>query len=179
VPARAQADEERVEYRSEGHSHLDLGFDGEGAIPVGVDRSPVGADLSGGGGFKVRVGDQIRFPRLRITPEVGYGYDHLFATDFAGNSYAWDMHRLLAGIRLGFGRIIVPTFYGHIGYGWRSTGDPTVSSANGVALDGGFAFDLHVIPHLGLGAHIEYALIDAQPFTPHWVALGLHADLAF
>jgi len=184
MPGRAQAaryaesvDESAAEHRGVGH--FDLGFDGEGAIPLGISRSPVGNDLSGGGGFKVRVGDQIRFPRLRVTPEIGYGYDHLFASDIAGNSYAWDMHRLIAGVRLGFGRVIVPTLYGHLGYGWRDTGDPAVSSANGLAVDGGFALDLHVIPHLGFGGHVEYAMIDAQQYTPHWLALGLHGDIAF
>ena len=179
APSRAHAYDESAYEAREHRGHLDLGFDAEGAVPLGIDRSPVGNDVSGGGGFKVRLGDQIRFPRLRVTPEIGYGYNHLFASDIAGNSYAWDMHRLMAGARLGFGHVIVPTLYGHFGYGWRNTGDPTVSSANGVALDGGFALDLHLIPHLGFGGHIEYAMIDAQPFTPHWLALGLHGDIAF
>jgi len=26
---------------------------------------------------------------------------------------------------------------------------------------------------------VEYAAIDAQPYTPKWLALGLHADVAF
>ncbi len=142
-------------------------------------RFQSGNDLSGGGGFKLRVGDQIRFPRLRFTPEVGYGFDHLFATDDATYSYAWDMHRLFAGARVGFGRFIVPTFYAHVGYGWRDTADPTVASASGVAFDAGFALDFHVIPHLGFGGHVEYAAIDAEPYTPQWLALGLHADIAF
>jgi len=163
----------------EGQSHLNLAFDGEGAIPLGIGRSPVGNDVNGGGGFKVRVGDQIRFPHLRVTPEGGYGYDHLFASDVTGDSFAWDMHRLFGGVRVGFGRIVVPTVYGHIGYGWRNTSDPTVATSSGLAFDAGVALDLHIVPHLGIGAHAEYAMIDAQPFTPHWLALGLHADLAF
>jgi hypothetical protein len=158
---------------------LNLAFDGEGAIPLMDRRFQSGNDLSGGGGFKVRVGEQIRYPRLRFTPELGYGFDHLFATDSAGASYAWDMHRLFAGARVGFGRLVVPTFYGHLGYGWRDTGDPTVNEASGLAFDLGFALDFHIIPHLGFGGHIEYAAIDAEPYTPRWLALGLHADLAF
>jgi hypothetical protein len=161
----------------EGRGHFDFGFDGEGAVPLGIPESPVGNDVSGGGGFKVRVGDQIRFPRLRLTPEVAYGYDHLFATDAFGESFAWDMHRVVIGARFGFGRIIVPTIYGHVGYGWRNTGDPTVAQTGGVALDGGFALDLHLIPHLGVGAHAEYATIAARPFVPQWLALGLHLDV--
>jgi hypothetical protein len=170
---------EAHEHYEEGRSSLDLAFDGEGAVPLMDRRFQSGNDLTGGGGFKVRVGDQIRFPRLRLTPEIGYGYDHLFATDNETFSYAWDMHRVFAGVRVGFGRIVVPTFYAHAGYGWRDTGDPTVAQASGVALDAGFALDLHVVRHLGFGGHVEYAAIDAEPYTPRWLALGLHADVAF
>src|ERR1019366_6399433 len=182
TPNTARADRVVVEESSEDYEarhSLDVAFDGEGAIPLMDRRFQSGNDLTGGGGFKVRVGEQIRFPRLRFTPELGYGYDHLFGTDNANNAFAWDMHRLFAGARVGFGRVVVPTFYGHVGYGWRDTRDPSVAQASGVALDVGFALDFHVVPHLGFGAHVEYAAIDAQPYTPQWLALGLHADLAF
>jgi len=182
TPNTARADRVVVEESSEDYEarhSFDVAFDGEGAIPLMDRRFQSGNDLTGGGGFKVRVGEQIRFPRLRFTPELGYGYDHLFATDNANNAFAWDMHRLFAGARVGFGRVVVPTFYGHVGYGWRDTRDPSVAQASGVALDVGFALDFHVVPRLGFGAHVEYAAIDAQPYTPQWLALGLHADLAF
>lgn len=156
-----------------------VGLDLEGAAPIAPPRFISGNNLSGGGGFKIRVGDQIRFPYLRVTPEGGYTFDHLFATDDFGNAYSWDMHRLFGGIRVGFGHLFVPGVYSHIGYGWRNTGDPTVRQAGGLAFDAGGFFDVHVIPHVGLGAHAEYAMIDAQPYTPHWVAFGLHTDIVF
>src|ERR1700733_12295673 len=78
VPTTARADrvviverEEEPEYEPR-HS-FDLAFDGEAAVPLMDRRFQSGNDLSGGGGFKVRVGEQIRFPRLRFTPELGYG----------------------------------------------------------------------------------------------------------
>jgi hypothetical protein len=163
----------------EARHQLDVAVDGEGAVPLMDRRFQSGNDLSGGGGFKVRVGEQIRMPRLRVTPEIGYAFDHLFATDDAGTAYAWDMHRMFAGARIGFGHLIVPTIYGHIGYGWRDTGDPSVAQASGLAYDLGFALDFHVVPHFGFGAHVEYAAIDAEPYTPQWLALGLHTDVAF
>jgi len=160
-------------------SAFNIGFDAEGAVPLMDRHYQSGNDITGGGGFKVRLGNQFRFPGVRFTPEIGYGYDHLFATNDANTSYAWDMHRVFAGARFGFGRFLVPTVYAHLGYGWRDSGDPTVAAANGLALDVGFALDVHVIPHVGLGAHIEYASIDAQPYTPEWLAMGLHIDIAF
>ena len=66
-----------------------------------------GNDLSGGGGFKVRLGAQFRAPGIRFTPEIGYGYDHLFANDDQGDAYAWDLHRVFAGARVGFGHFLV------------------------------------------------------------------------
>ncbi len=160
-------------------SSLNLGFDLEGAIPIVAPRFASGNDLTGGGGFKIRVGDQLRFPGLRVIPEGGYAYNHLFAVDDIGDAYAWDMHRLFGGVRLAFGRLVVPGFYAHVGYGWRDTGDPTVPQAGGLTFDAALLLDIHVIPHVGFGGHLEYVTIDAQPYTPEWVAFGMHADVAF
>jgi hypothetical protein len=156
---------------------LALGFDLEGAVPVNL---PVldGNNVQGGGGFKVRIGEQFRLrPRLRITPEVGYSFDHLFASDNNGNAYDWDMHRIFVGARLSFGRFLAPALYGHIGYGWQVTGD--LPQTSGFAWDVGGALDLRVIPHVGLGVHIEYDELDAGPYSPEWVTFGAHADVIF
>jgi hypothetical protein len=161
---------------------LQLGFDLEGAVPVGVNTPGDANTLKGGGGFKVRVGEQLRFPGIRFTPEVGYGYDHLWANDDLGNQFGWDMNRIFGGARLSFGQILVPVVYAHIGYGWRQLGNGwtnEITGGNGgLAYDVGGALDLRVVPHFGFGAHLEYAAIDI-PYQPQWVALGLHADLIF
>jgi hypothetical protein len=157
---------------------LALAADLEGAIPVNVPQFLDGNNLQGGAGFKVRIGERIRLaPGLHVTPEVGYGFDHLFASDDIGDAFSWDMNRVFAGARLSFGRILVPVLYAHVGYGWRNTGDPTVPQASGVAFDAGGALDLFVVPHFVFGAHLEYASIDAQPYTPQWVAIGAHAEV--
>jgi hypothetical protein len=160
---------------------LELGFDLEGAVPVNLPRFLDGNDVEGGGGFKVRLGEQVHLQGgLGFTIEGGYAFDHLFASDDAGDvAYSWDMHRFFGGVRLAFGHVLVPVIYAHVGYGWRDTGDPTVPEAGGLAFDVGGALDLRIIPHLGLGAHVEYATIDAEPYAPQWVAFGLHADLYF
>jgi hypothetical protein len=54
-----------------------------------------------------------------------------------------------------------------------------VNQEGGLAVDVGGAIDLRVVPHLGIGAHVEYATIDAQPYAPQWIATGLHADITF
>ena len=163
----------------EARSSLDLAFDGEGAVPLMDRRFQSGNDLTGGGGFKIRVGDQIRFPGLRFTPEVGYGFDHLFATDNAD---------LL--VRLGH----APRLCGRP-HRLRALRGPHVLCARRLRVARhrgshrrrgerrrvryGFALDFHVVRHVGFGGHVEYAAIDAQPYTPQWLALGLHADIAF
>src|SRR5258708_962987 len=68
-----EREEWRERERREVDNRVDIGFDAEGAAIVAPPRSPIGATLTGGSGFKLRVGDQIRFPALRLTPEVGYG----------------------------------------------------------------------------------------------------------
>jgi hypothetical protein len=163
---------------------LQLGFDLEGALPVNPPTVPGGnqAAVGGGGGFKVRVGEQFRFPGVRFTPEVGYGFDHLWAADNAGNGFSEDMNRIFAGARLGFGRIIVPVIYAHLGYGWRQDNAPNgiITGANGgLAFDVGGALDLRVVPHFGIGVHLEYSQITTENDQPQWVAIGAHADLIF
>jgi len=157
---------------------LVIGGDIEGVIPLSVPRFFDGHDLTSGGGFKLRIGEQIRLRGgLRITPELGYGYDRLFATNDVDDS--WDMHRVFGGVRLSFGRFVVPVIYGHVGYGWRVTGDPEVSDEGGAAFDFGGALDFRVTPHFSFGAHIEYATIAEESYAPQWVALGAHCDIVF
>ncbi|MGO8992511.1 MAG: hypothetical protein ACLQVI_04240 [Polyangiaceae bacterium] len=169
------------EYRQrepEPFSALALGVDFEGAVPLNAPQLADGNNLTGGSGIKLRVGEQLRLaPGFRFTPEVGYGYDHLFATDNIGDAYSWDMNRVFFGARVAFGSFFVPSIYGHVGYGWRTTGEPDVLAANGVAADVGGALDLRFFRHFQFGVHGEWVTVDAQPYAPEWVALGVHLDL--
>jgi hypothetical protein len=160
---------------------LNLGLDIEGATDV---TPPPGASIEGGGGFKLRVGAEIRRPYLRIIPEGGFAYTHLFVTDAAGDDLGWNMERLFGGVRIGFGEIIVPIIYAHIGYGWRAANDNNGNvvvfpSANGFTADGGVGLDFHLIRHVGFGFHAEYVTVQAAPAVPDWVAFGAHADFRF
>ncbi|HLK41143.1 MAG TPA: hypothetical protein VKU41_30540 [Polyangiaceae bacterium] len=173
----ASADDESSRHEEHHGGGLDIGAGAEGAAVVDTPHTTSGNSLGGGTGFKVRLGSQFHVPLVRLTPELAYGYEHFFAVDDTGTTFDWNTHRIMGGIRLGLGELIVPNLYGHLGYGWRSTADPTVPSAGGLAFDAGVALDLHLIPHLSFGPHVEYAMIDASPFVPQWLALGVHADL--
>jgi len=159
---------------------LNLGLDLEGTGDV---TPPQGTAVEGGGGLKLRVGAEIRRPFLRIIPEGGFGYTHLFVTDTLGNSVGWNMERMFAGVRIGFGELIVPVIYGHVGWGWRATGNEPAGetsaypNASGLTADGGVALDFHFIRHFGFGVHLEYVTVQSAPAVPDWVALGGHIDI--
>jgi hypothetical protein len=159
-----------------------LGLDVEGVAPLNPPSVPGGgaSAIGGGAGFKIRMGEQFRLPGVLVTPEAGYGYDHLWAADNLGNGYDWNMNRLFAGVRVGFGRIIVPTLYAHVGYGWRQT-DAAYATGNngGLAFDVGGALDFRVTRHVTLGAHLEYSQIALPTDTPQWLGIGGHLELLF
>jgi hypothetical protein len=178
----------RPYYYQEQPYMFQLGLDLEGVLPLNPPQVPAGlagagqTAVGGGGGFKIRAGEQMRFPGIRFTPELIYAYDHLWAADSAGDDYSWSMNRIAAGARLGFGRILVPVIYAHLGYGWRQVapqwGD-TLSNNGGLAFDVGGAIDLRVVPHLGFGVHLEYTQIALSTDTPQWLAIGGHVDFIF
>jgi hypothetical protein len=158
---------------------LNLGIDGEGTADV---TPPSNSAVSGGGGFKLRIGAEIRRPWLRIIPEGGFAYDHLFVTD-QGVSEGWNMERIFVGARIGFGEVIVPVVYGHVGYGFRvenGVGSAvTNGTSNGLTADAGVALDFHLIRHVGFGLHLEYVTVQTSPEVPDWVAFGAHMDFRF
>jgi hypothetical protein len=158
---------------------LNLAADVDGAAVIETPHTLAGNSLGGGTGFKARVGAQFHVPMFRFTPELGYGYTHFFATNGVGPVDDWNTNRLFGGVRLGLGELIVPSIYGHAGYGWRHTADPSVPDASGATFDAGIALDLHLLPFFGFGAHAEYVYVDSRPYVPQWLGLGLQANLAF
>jgi len=166
-------------------SGFDLGIDGDANALL--SPSPNQNNLSTmGGGFKLRFGDHLRFRGgLNLTPEVGYAFDHVFAGDTANNANAVpeNMNRFFAGVRLGVGRNVVPTIYGHIGYGFRSVSNSDGSNAgikgdNGLALDTGIAVEFRIARHLSIGPHVEFVYVDV-PNAPEWLTFGGHLDFLF
>jgi hypothetical protein len=160
--------------------------------------SPTNNNLSvAGAGFKVRFGDQLRLRHgIVLTPEIGYAYDHIFTS--AGSALVpgtnematgdWNMNRFFGGLRLGFGRWVVPTVYAHAGYAFRSISGPGNTNAqifgeNGFTFDTGIALEIHVARHLSFGPHAEYVFVSNSDGTaqssPQWLAFGAHIDFLF
>jgi hypothetical protein len=180
-----------------GPGRFDLGIDGE--APVLLAPSPTQNNLSVlGGGFKLRFGDQIRLRHgLVLTPEVGYAFDHLFTsspgvavTPGVVTTGDWNMNRFFGGVRLGFGRIVVPTLYAHVGYAFRSisaanNANPEIVNfgQNGLAFDTGIAVDIHLARHLSFGPHVEYVAVTnsdgINQSSPQWLSFGAHLDFLF
>ncbi len=149
-----------------------IGVDLDGLTPVG--SSPGYSQT--GEAVSVRIGYRLGLPLVSLTPEVGYSYAHLGA---ATNDPAIDVNRLFVGARLGFGAIVVPSVYAHVGYGFIGTTNGPLNPDNGVAVDAGVALDLRVIPHLGFGIHGGYATIASSPGSVDWINYGVQADLSF
>ena len=145
---------------------FEIGVDADGAVPVNTNL------VNGGGGFGVRLGEEFHVPLLRITPEVEYGYMHLFASEAPSD---WTTHRVAGGLRLGIGELVVPFAFAHAGYGWRATPDNSFGG-DGLAIDAGAGLDLN-LGFISVGGHAGYATIAAQPATPQWVILGIDASL--
>jgi hypothetical protein len=167
---------------------FDLGIDGDANALT--SPSPSTNNLSTlGGGFKLRFGDRLRLRYgLVLTPEVGYAFDHVFPANSSNPDFtaseAWNMNRFFAGVRVGFGRYVVPTLYAHIGYGFRSVSTSgfsnagTVAGGNGLALDTGIAVEFRLARHLSIGPHVEFTYIDV-PSPPEWITFGGHVDFIF
>ncbi len=174
--------------RADNRGSFDIGIDGDANALL--SPSPSANNLSTlGGGFKLRFGDHFRLRNgLYLTPEVGYAFDHVFTTSTtqfeAANPEPWNMNRFFAGLRVGFGRDIIPTLYAHVGYGFRSvsgaenTNAGTVPSSNGVALDTGVAVEFRINRHLFIGPHVEFTYI-ASTDAPEWMTFGGHVDFVF
>jgi hypothetical protein len=163
--------------------HFDLGIDGDATALLAP--SPPQNNLSTlGSGLKIRFADHFRLREgLNLAPEVGYAFDHVFS---ASEGAPENMNRFFVGLRIGFGKWVIPTLYAHIGYGFRSVSDngtvlqnaSVIQNSNGLALDTGVAVDFRISRHFYLGPHAEFVYIDV-PNAPQWLAFGGHVDFVF
>lgn len=143
------------------------------AIAVDLDYAvPIDSDYDSGGGFAVRVGQQLRLPLIAITPELAFA-DHSFPDGPTA-------YRGLAGLRLGFGEIIRPGVFAHLGLGHLTLPSP-FPSHTAFTYDAGVFLDLTVIPLLDLGIHGGYNRLNEGEGVAafDWATIGAHAALVF
>jgi hypothetical protein len=155
-----------------GNPQVAVGVDANAAVVTSRQLSlPFVASF--GRGMEAHVGLLVNAMWLHLQPEIGYGYLELSP----GSVYDWSMHRAYVGARIGFGQILVPTLYGHAGWGWRASDYP-MFVADGAAWDAGIGLDLNVAM-VTVGGHIGYAQIAVQPTPPAWGNVGIDAQVAF
>jgi hypothetical protein len=179
---------------SEARADIQLGAAFDIGVPVNIGKGGR-LGLSTGAGFDVLFGYRFRIPyqNIAIIPELAAGYTDL------------DTHvvRVRPGLRVGFGRFLVPYIFGHVGWGWSTFDDPRVSALSsrtdgfqrlggqGPVYDAGLGLDVTVMRRLTLGAHAGYNVAtvstpreldrrgDAPASYPQWFNFGLNAAVFF
>lgn len=161
-------------------AQIAIGGDFDVALPVA--QTPAQTYLATGAGFDFRLGYRFGIPYqpLWITPELAAGY-----TNMAAN-----IVRVRPGVRVAFGRLVMPWAQVHVGYGWASfdpagTADTKATpfvSAGGLTFDAGAGVDFAVIRRLHVGAHLGYDIVNvgqvgpsSLPWRAKWINVGLNA----
>lgn len=140
---------------------LDLDYAG------GIDEPGIGH----GTGGQLRFGQQLDLVAVSLTGELGVSY-HTFDGPGDPSHYSG-----FVGGRLGFGKILEPSIFAHVGYGRLNVYDEHDS---GPVFDLGLALDLTVLPLLDIGVHAAY---DFQRLDTgnnlDFYRVGAHAALVF
>jgi hypothetical protein len=119
----------------------------------------------------LRLGQELDLVVVSLTPEIGGSY-HTFAGALDASHYSG-----FIGGRLGFGKILEPGVFAHVGIG-RLSND--VAGDTGPAFDMGVYLDFTLLPILDLGVHGAYDLLvldDGESFD--WARFGAHASIGF
>jgi hypothetical protein len=168
-------------------ARADIAIGGDFDVGLPVVQSTAVPYLSTGAGFDFRLGYRFRIPYqlLWITPELAAGYIDLDA----------NIVRIRPGVRVAFGRFVIPYAYTHLGWGWASydplgtsdrQGKASFLSAGGLTFDAGAGVDFAVLRRLSVGAHLGYNVVDVgQVDATHldwrakWISIGLDATFHF
>jgi hypothetical protein len=136
------------------------------ALPLDSDEA------DSGGGFAIRIGQQVRLPLIALTPEIGFTY--------ASFSEGPTAYRGIAGLRLGVGEVLRPGVFAHLGIGRLSLPDP-LPSHTAFSYDAGVFLDFTLLPLLDIGVHGAYNRVNGKDEVSafEWVTLGAHAALIF
>lgn len=148
-----------------------------GDFNLGVPLSDK-ATMETGIGFGARVGYDLSFGPVFVTPEASGGYLTLGA----------EITRVMGGMRIGFGKFLVPSVFAHFGYGWvgasyESLGQLYETKEDGFAWDAGFTLLIRPFEAFAFGPHISYNRVDgADPKVGgdnHWLNFGAGAGIFF
>src|SRR3954471_22235571 len=93
-------------------ARAEFGVGGDFLVGLPVGQTPMTTYLATGAGLDLRLGYRLRvaYQPLSVTPELAAGYMDLWA----------HIVRVRPGVRIAFGRLVMPYAYGHMGYGWTS-----------------------------------------------------------
>jgi hypothetical protein len=146
-----------------------IGLDLDLQVPIEINN------VSTGGGFGIRLGQELHLPLISINPEFAFTYAS-FSKDDPPKVY-----RGVAGGRIGFGELIRFGVLAHIGFGyvnWEPAPDDW--SHTGLTYDAGAFFEVTALPLLNIGVHAAYnriAAADEQEDILHWLSMGAHVTL--
>jgi hypothetical protein len=154
---------------SSAHASTTIGADVDLQVPLEINN------ISTGGGFGIRLGQELHLPLIVLNPEFAFYYAS-FTKDAPPKIY-----RGVAGGRVGFGELIRFGVLAHVGFGyvnWEPA--PDDYSHTGLTYDAGIFFEVTALPLLNIGIHGAYNRMtadDDQPGTLHWLQLGAHVTL--
>lgn len=136
---------------------------------------PIDSSVDPGGGFGIRLGQQLHLPFVVFTPEIGFNY-HSFS-DVASPK----VYRGIGGIRLGFGEILRAGVFGHLGLARVTLDTVPDLSHTAFTYDAGVFFDFTALPLLDIGVHAAYNRVAADDAVSafQYGTLGAHAALIF
>jgi len=147
--------------RGPGKTHIAFDFDFGSALDAPGTNS--------GGGGALRLGRKFDLLLISLTPEFGGSY-HAFAGDERTKIYSGFL-----GGRLGVGKILEPSIFGHVGVGhvsgWQTRTAPV--------MDGGLALDFTLLPLIDLGVHGAYNVLlpTNDEAAVKYVTLGAQAAI--
>jgi hypothetical protein len=146
-----------------------IGLDLDLHVPISINN------VDAGGGFAIRIGQQLHLPLVVLNPEFGFTYAS-FSKDEPPK-----MYRGIAGGRIGFGELMRFGVLAHVGFGYVDwSRGPDDYSHTGLTYDAGLFFEVTAIPLLNIGVHATYnriAAADDLDITLHWMSLGAHITL--
>lgn len=149
-------------------------------IMVGADLDtviPLESPAKTGGGFSIRIGDQLHLPMVAITPELAFNYASF------SEVYGPKVYRGLVGLRLAVGEVIRPGIFAHVGFGRYDLEIPgAMPSGTALTYDGGISLDFTLLPLLNLGVHGAYNILagdDGDRDRFRWLTVGAHLELVF